>query len=99
VLDRLCLYHQKGLGFHGTVKHAPVVLVVACCFAISAGLVLFPNRVPPFGSTLLCGVLMGCLVTATRYHLAFQRQWPLLKAIIDWKLANRLRREAGMLGD
>lgn len=100
VLDQLCLYHQKGFGpHHVTVKSWPIVILMACCLAASAGLVIFANQIPAFYPTLLSGLFTGSLMTATRHRLAFQRRWPLLEAIIDWKLAERMRREAGMLGD
>ena len=100
VLDHLCLYHQKGLSPHrAPVKSWRIVLFLACCFAVSAGLILFPNLVPSFFSTLLAGFFAGSLLTATRYRLASQRQWPLLEATIDWKLADRMQRDAGMLSD
>lgn len=100
VLDHLCLYHQKGVGpHHVTVRSWRLVVFFACCFAVSAGLVIFPNRIPPFFSTLLCGFFAGSLVTATRYRLAFQRQWALFEALIDWKLADHMRRDANMFDE
>ena len=100
VLNHLCLYNQKGFGANRvTVKSWRIVIFLTCCFVISACLILFPNRVPPFFGTLLSGFFAGSLLTATRYRLAFQRQWPLLKSIIDWKLADRVRREAGLPDD
>jgi hypothetical protein len=95
VLERLCLYHEKGLGHpHVIVRMWHIVLMMVSLLAASAGLVVFANRIPAFCSTLLMGLILGFLLTSVRYRLAFERQWPLLEAIIDWKLAGRLRRQA-----
>jgi hypothetical protein len=100
VLERLCLYHEKGLGDpHVIVRMWRIVLMMVCLLAASAGLVVFANRIPPFYSTLLTGLILGSLLTSVRYRLAFERQWPLLEAIIDWKLAGRLRRQADVSDD
>jgi hypothetical protein len=94
-LERLCSYHDKGLADpHVIIRMWHMVLMMACALAASAGLVVFANRIPPFYSTLLLGLILGALLTSVRYRLAFQRRWPLLEAIIDWKLAGRLRRQA-----
>jgi hypothetical protein len=100
LLEHLCLYHQKGIGpHHVTAESWRIVLLLACCLAASAGLIIFANQIPAFYSTLLLGFFAGSIFTAARYRLAFRRQWPLWHAIIDWKLADRLRRDVGMLGD
>ena len=100
VLERLCLCHEKGLGDpHVIVRRWHIVLMMVCLLAASAGLVVFANRIPPFYSTLLMGLILGSLLTSVRYRLAFERQWPLLVAIIDWKLAGRLRQQADVSDD
>jgi hypothetical protein len=100
VLDQLCLYHEKGFGHPRVVaKLWRIVFLMACLLAASVGLVVFARRIPPFFSTMLCGLFLGSILTNVRHRLAFERQWPLLEAIIDWKLAGRLRREAVIPGD
>ena len=96
VLDSLCLYHEKGLNHpRVVVKKWRVFLLITCLFAIAASVTVFANRIPLFYSTLLAGFLLGWIVTIVRSQRSFKRQWPVLEAIIDWKLAGRLRRETG----
>lgn len=100
ILNHLCLYHQKGL----TPSRSPItghhlILLLAYVIPAIAILILLATRLSPLFTTLLAGYLLGWLVTALRYRRDFHRQWPLFDALIDWKLANHLRRESGILDD
>jgi Kef-type K+ transport system membrane component KefB len=66
-------------------------LFFAFCLAISAGLIVFANRIPPEIGFLLVGFIVGALAMATWQQRRFERQWPLIQMIIDWKFVERLR--------
>jgi hypothetical protein len=92
ILDQLCLYRDRGPGaYRPNLRSFRVVLFFASCLAISAGLIVFSNRIPPVISTLTAGFIVGVLFTGTRQQTNFERQWPLIESIIDWKFVDRLR--------
>ena len=99
VLDQLCLYHEKGLSYPSViVKRWRVAILIPCLVAAAACLVAFAGRIPPFISTFICGLVLGAILRDVRYSCVVKRLWPIYEAIIDWKIADRLRREVGLPG-
>jgi hypothetical protein len=94
-LDYLPMCHEKGPGPHqGGIRVWRVIVFLCSCLAISAGSVIFANQIPPSFSFLVCGFSVGVLFVTTRRQMSFQRNWPLLVSIIDWKHVERLRGES-----
>jgi len=91
LLDHLHFCHENGPGPHQrNISTGRLVLFLAWCFLIVAGLIGFSRQVPPFLSALLFGFIVGTLLESSRHWMKFRRYWPLVDAIIDWKHVDRL---------
>jgi hypothetical protein len=96
ILDSLDLYHRRGPGPHpADVRWWRILPFLLACLAVCFGSVFYSDLMPPSLSTLVAGFAVGVLVMVTRREMAFQKSWPLLDRVIDWKLVERMRQDRG----
>ena len=93
ILDHLCLCRERGANPHqGHVRPLAVILFLGSCLAICVGLIVFASQIPPAFASLIVGFIVGVLLIGTRWKMNFERQWPLLEWIIDWKFVDHIRK-------